>query len=74
MCDEGAFVPLDSSFARRPLKQSLGNYTGVMLILHRGTLLKDSFTKRPDWRVLKELRYHWRWRLQQVVSLIGSGI
>lgn len=42
--DEGAFVLLDSSFARRSLKQSLGNHTGVVLIWHRRTLLKESFT------------------------------
>lgn len=77
VCDEGAFVLLDGSFAWRSLNQSLGNDTGVMLILHRRTLLKDSFTKRLGWRVLKgfsELWYNWRWRFQQVVSFFGSGI
>lgn len=43
----------------------------MVFILHRRTLVKESFTKRLDWRVLKGLsepRDNGRWRFQQVVG------
>lgn len=48
--DGGAFVLLDGSFARRSRKQSLGNHSGVVLILPRGTPVKDSFRLRCNRR------------------------